>query len=65
MLSVNTAPSADDLEKLVKLAACFEDKGVIDVMLFAYMLGCFSGSTQGERFGTEMIAELRKNGAFE
>lgn len=64
MIFADTTPSAEDLERFVKVAATY-DEDVIDALLWAYGVGCIRGSAQGSAFGNAMIAELRKDGAFE
>ncbi len=64
MIFADTTPNAEDMERFVKVAAMY-GKDVIDAMLWAYGVGCIRGNAQGSAFGNVMIAELRKDGAFE
>ncbi len=65
MIFADTTPNAEDLERFLYVAATYDEPNVIDAMLWAYGVGCIRGSAQGSAFGNAMIAELRKDGAFE
>lgn len=46
MIFADITPSAEDMERFVKVAATYGED-VIDAMLWAYGVGCIRGSAQG------------------
>lgn len=62
-LFANVIPNAEDAARFAVVAATYGED-VIDALIWAYGIGCIRGNAQGEKFGIDMIASLREDGAF-